>query len=118
MSNETPQFEFLDDQVDDVRVLTPIGELDMESAPLVRDRLVEVIRDGCQVLVFDCEKLTFIDSNGLSLLAHAHVRMESVGGELRVAALSTRVQRVLELCGLLEMLRVFPTREAAIAGSD
>ncbi len=100
-----------------VILLRLFGELDVASVPPVRERLVETMRAGNKLLVVDCEALDFIDSSGLALLASAQLRMAEIGGEVRLAAISRRVRRVLELSGLTDVLSSYPDVEAALAGS-
>lgn len=113
--NPPVPFQLEEEHVERGIVLRPIGELDVSSAPAVRDRLIECLRSAAgRLLVFDCEQLGFLDSSGLSLLTYAKVRMDETGGTLRLARVDPRVERVIELAGLSELLARFDTVEQAL----
>lgn len=110
------EFHLEEQQLDGSVVLRPVGELDVSSAPAVRERLVECLRRAAgALLVVDCERLSFLDSSGLSLLTYAKVRMEESGGSLRLARLAPRLDRVVELAGLSGLLARFASIEEALA---
>lgn len=116
MTNSDPALFRLEvDERTGVILLRLIGELDVASAPTVRERLVEMIRAGNKLLVVDCEALSFIDSSGLALLTYAQLRMAEAGGQVRLAAVNRRVRRVLELSGLTDVLACYPDVEASLA---
>lgn len=116
-TNDPVPFRLEVDERTGVILLRLIGELDVASAPSVRERLIELMRAGNKLLVVDCAALSFIDSSGLALLTYAQLRMAEAGGQVRLAAISRRVRRVLELSGLTEVLACYPDVEEALAGS-
>jgi anti-anti-sigma factor len=76
------------------------GELDMETAPEVRQTLEELIRsDGGFAL--DLAALTFIDSSGLHLLLDAANRLNG-SGPLTLMSVPPRVVRLMEIVGLTD----------------
>ncbi|MCU1490731.1 MAG: anti sigma factor [Acidimicrobiaceae bacterium] len=113
--NDEVAFSLEEKSVEGVAVLQPVGELDISAAGWLRDRLhAAATASPSSLIVVDCSGLTFVDSSGISVLAHAHLRVEAAGGELRLAALPSRVARVLELSGLIGVLRSFPDIESAL----
>jgi len=83
--------------------LTLVGELDMESADEVR-RVTGGLLEGVSAVEVDCSSLVFIDSIGISSLAHLVTLAAREGVEVRFN-FSERVLRVLETSGLIERLR-------------
>ena len=84
------------------------GELDMSTAPTLREALVDVI-DGLEGdLILDVGLLTFIDSSGLTLLVAEHQTLRSLGHELVIFAPTPRTVRLLEIVGLDAVLTVRP----------
>ena len=52
-----------------VRRLTPIGELDLATAPLLESAFEAVFRDDdAEIIVVDLTELSFMDSTGIHLL--------------------------------------------------
>jgi anti-sigma B factor antagonist len=101
---------------DGIAVVRAVGDLDLATAP----QLVRAINAACagrrpRVLA-DLAALDFCDSAGLRALLGAAREVEARAGRLVVAvAPGGAVDRVLELAGLREFLRVRPPAEARAA---
>ncbi len=93
------------------------GELDLASAPTLRDQLLGVLRPGNCRLVVDLSHVGFSDHSGLAVLVGAHRRARLLGGVLRLAALAPPTIEALRTTGLDLHLDIFPTVSAAIIGT-
>lgn len=96
-------------------VVTVTGEIDVYTAPRLREELIDVIADGCRRLVVDMNAVTFIDSTGLGVLVGALKRMRTVSGEMHVVAGHEPVLRTMRVTGLH---RVFGTYETVADASS
>jgi anti-sigma B factor antagonist len=84
----------------DVVVLAVAGELDMSSAPTLRERIDALVAaDLCHV-VLDLAELSFCDSAGLNAFILGDRACAARGGWLRLAGATGHVARVIELSGL------------------
>jgi anti-sigma B factor antagonist len=79
------------------------GDLDMEAAPSLNERLHRAIDDGQTNLVVDVSGLTFIDSTGIGVLLHSLKDAQRVDGRLVLRSPTERTLRVLEIIGLREL---------------
>ena len=82
-----------------------LGELDMSTAPQLRDQLLRLVSDGATMVTVDLSELAFVDSTGLSVLITGLKRLRQQGGEMALRSPSPGTRRVLEITGLTE---VFP----------
>ena len=83
-----------------VRRLTPIGELDLATAPLLERAFNAVVRDDdAEMIVVDLTELSFMDSTGIHLLIRMHRACGDVD-RLRVINGSRAVERLLDLTGV------------------
>jgi anti-anti-sigma factor len=82
------------------------GEIDISSAPEVRQRLAPILRASEDDVVIDCCGLSFIDSSGVAILTTALSSLESQGRRLRVTNADRTVEQILEMLGLAEPLHV------------
>ena len=83
-----------------VHRLTPIGELDLATAPLLESAFDDVFRDeDAEMIVLDLTELSFIDSAGIHLLIRIHDACAGVD-RLRVINGSRAVERLLDLTGV------------------
>jgi anti-anti-sigma factor len=65
-------------------------------------------------IVLDCEKLTYVNSRGIMLLAHYQRATGQNLSFFGVAALSTRITKAIELLGMSKLVRLYPTVEEAL----
>jgi anti-anti-sigma factor len=77
------------------------GELDVASAPDVRERLLDILsRLTPSGLILDLSRLDFIDSSGTAVLVGTERRARLLGCALVLVAPRAPVSRVLQICGL------------------
>ena len=63
--DEWPPFDLLEEPLPGGLVITVEGELDMATAPALRERLTVATAAGATALVLDLRRITFMDSIGL-----------------------------------------------------
>jgi len=76
------------------------GEIDLQSAPGLRDELLRVIRRCGSQLVLDLAGVTFMDCAGVSVLLATRRRAQLEDGSVTVMEASSRVRRMIVLLGL------------------
>ena len=82
-----------------------VGEVDLATAHLLRDRLLGVLREQSPaVLDVDLAGVTFLDCAGISALVVVRNAAIHTGRQMRVSHPQSIVRRVLELTGLLDVL--------------
>ena len=78
-----------------------IGELDHHAAADLRQRIdAAVLSCRPRRLTIDLTRLTFMDSSGIGLIMGRYRLMASLGGEVRVAGATPRMERMIRLSGL------------------
>jgi anti-sigma B factor antagonist len=93
-------------------LITVSGELDYHTGPQLRACLDDA---PCQSgLVLDLSGITYCDSTGVSVLAHAYRRTEAAGTMLALAGPAPEVFRLLSLTGLDRFFRSYESVEGAI----
>jgi anti-anti-sigma factor len=88
------------------------GEVDLDTAPTVRDEVLRHLHGGAAVHL-DLGDVTFMDSSGLHVLLATSRRAALVGAELRLVRVSVRVQRLIELTGTQAVLEQPPAKPEA-----
>jgi anti-anti-sigma factor len=83
-------------------VLRAAGEIDVDSAPLLRSAIEEAVDTGAPAIDLDLSLVAFMDSTGLSTIIAARTRLGE--GAVRVVAASEPVRRTLDLTGLGALL--------------
>jgi anti-anti-sigma factor len=79
------------------------GELDVQSSPLLRRRLLDHLAERTQ-LVVELRGLDFMDSSGLAALLELRSRARRADWPVRVQGARGRVRELLERTGTLEIV--------------
>jgi anti-sigma B factor antagonist len=103
---------------DGYTVVTISGEIDIASAPVLREQLLGLLRPGASRLVVDLSRVTFCDASGLAVLVGASRRADQLDGVLRLAAPAPLMTKVLRLTGLDSRFEIFATVPEAIGAPD
>jgi len=103
-----------------VRLLEIHGELDLSTATQLEGPLEEAVAADDASVLIDLADCQFIDSTGIALIVRAWQRVDAAAGNggkggLVLCCQNEQVRRVLEVTGLEHSLRVFETRDAALA---
>lgn len=83
------------------------GEVDMASAPQLRESLLGLADRGVTRITLDCRGLEFLDSSGLGVLLVVRKHLGD-DGSLTLEAPPAHVRKVLELTGVTEHVTITP----------
>lgn len=98
-------------------VIALTGEWDVADERL-EDVLLGSLRSGDGRLVVDMLNVSFIDSAVVRALVAAHVEAARREGWVRLVYTHHVIRRVIEICGLAELLPQFGTVDAAVRGHE
>ncbi|MFE4703331.1 STAS domain-containing protein [Streptomyces sp. NPDC056738] len=101
--------------VDGIHVLAVAGELDADTTGTLRQALRMEEGSTPALTVLDLGAVTFMDSSAINVLVAANRDATAAGGQLRMAALSEPVQRVVEIVGLDTIIACYTTLAQALA---
>ena len=102
--------------IGDVNLVALQGELDLATSPELEEQLRRVWDTSNEQLVIDLRELEFMDSTGLSIIVKAHQRLTDEGRQLSLVRGSQQVQRLLDLTGVSERLKLVDTPEEILDG--
>lgn len=83
----------------------PTGELDLQTAPQLRDVVQHVRREHTARVVLDLSSVSFVDSVGLSVIVSAHQRLVDDGVDFHVV-ISDQLERLFHISGLDDVLHL------------
>ncbi|HEY0540560.1 MAG TPA: STAS domain-containing protein [Actinoallomurus sp.] len=84
------------------------GEIDVATAPGLRERLSALLRPGMGLVILDLSGVSFCDASGLGVLVGSHRRALMMGVTLRLTALPPPLARLLRIHGLDRVLTIYP----------
>jgi anti-sigma B factor antagonist len=78
------------------------GEMDAESAPMIRQALCEAVLAPGGRVVIDLSDVTFVDSNGIGVLVAAARAAKAV----TIVGARRSVRRVLDIAGMSQVITI------------
>ena len=91
------------------------GEIDVYTAPKLRELLVDAVENGHQRLIVNVEKVDFLDSTGLGVLVGALKRVRAEGGSLDIVCTHERLLKIFEITGLDKVFGLHSSVEDAVS---
>jgi len=96
-------------------VVAITGELELATAPRLRQAVVSLVGEGQVDIVLDLSGVDFLDSVGLGVIVSALKRVRGRDGRLVVAGAVPRVRALFELTRLDEIIDLHDTVDGALA---
>ena len=94
-------------------VVQVTGEIDVYTAPLLREELASLIDAEHQELVVDLTGVGFLDSTGLGVLVGALKKVRTLGGDLQLVISSEKVLKVFRIAALTQVFTIHESLDAA-----
>jgi anti-sigma B factor antagonist len=105
-------------EVDSRTIVAVGGEIDVYTAPKLRDKITELVGEGHQDLVIDMEGVDFLDSTGLGVLVGGLKRVRAHDGSLRLVCSQERILKIFRITGLTKVFPIHSSVEEAVAATD
>jgi anti-sigma B factor antagonist len=91
------------------------GEIDLFTAPELKQVLAESIEGGRTRIVVDLTETTFLDSTALGVLIGAVKRLRARDGALAIVNTDDNIAKTFEITGLDQIFSILATREDALS---
>lgn len=98
----------------DRTILDVGGEVDVYTAPKLREKLVELVGDGHHHLVIDMTKVEFLDSTGLGVLVGGLKRVRANEGSLALVCDQERILKIFRITGLTKVFPIYDSLDEAL----
>jgi anti-sigma B factor antagonist len=102
---------------DGIEVIDVQGEIDMYTAPRLRELLIDLVGKGSYRLVVNLDEVGFLDSTGLGVLVGGLKRVRARDGSLDLVCTQQRILKILKITGLTEVFGIYETVDQAIAAA-
>ena len=106
---------FETDNTQTVSVMKVKGRIDSDSAPELETALTRLLNDGRNKIVLNLQNVDFLSSAGLRAIVKAYQGAKKSGGDVRLAAVSEPIEVILRTVGMMQMLKMYPTDQEAMA---
>ena len=88
---------------DGIEVIDVQGEIDIYTAPRLRELLIDLVSKGSYQLVVNLDEVGFLDSTGLGVLVGGLRRVRARDGSLDLVCTQQRILKILKITGLTEV---------------
>lgn len=100
---------------DNIPVIELEGEVDVYTAPQLKQRMLEILDGGSVKMIVDLTQVEYLDSTALGVLIGGLKRLREKNGNLLLICPNQRVRRVFEITGLDKIFDIFNTEAEAYA---
>jgi anti-sigma B factor antagonist len=90
------------------------GEIDVYTAPKLRETIVSLVDAGQYDLVVDLERVEFLDSTGLGVLVGGLKRVRTHDGSLSLVCTQERLLKIFRITGLTKVFDIHPDVASAL----
>ena len=101
----------------DTDVLTLRGEIDVYTAPRLRQAIIDLVEAGAKRIVVDMEAVDFLDSTGLGVLVGGLKRVKIRDGELSIVTGQDKILKIFDITGLNKVFSIHDTLDAAVGAA-
>ncbi len=99
----------------DSTIVSVAGEIDVYTAPKLREQLIDLVGAGAYHLVVDMEGVEFLDSTGLGVLVGGLKRVRAHEGSLRLVCTQDRILKIFRITGLTKVFPIHASVEEALS---
>ena len=102
-------------EADGHTVVSVGGEIDVYTAPRLRDKITELVGSGHHALVIDLEKVEFLDSTGLGVLVGGLKKVRAQDGTMSLVCSQDRLLKIFKITGLAKVFTIHPDEQSALS---
>ncbi|HLS65853.1 MAG TPA: STAS domain-containing protein [Pseudogracilibacillus sp.] len=93
-------------QEDTYYVVKPAGEIDVYTAPILKEKLIPLTEEQGAKIKVDLHETSYLDSTGLGIFINAYKSAEKHGSELTFIHLHDRILRLFKVTGLYKIMDI------------
>ncbi len=102
-------------QVEGATIIAVGGEIDVYTAPKLRDKITELVADGVYDIIVDMEAVEFLDSTGLGVLVGGLKKVRAHDGSMRLICNQERLLKIFRITGLAKVFAIHGSQADALA---
>lgn len=98
-------------------VLTLRGEIDVYTAPRLRQAIIDLVDAGARHIVVDMGAVDFLDSTGLGVLVGGLKRVKVQEGELSIVTSQDKILKIFDITGLNKVFSIHDSLDGAVGAA-
>ena len=100
---------------DGIEVIDVAGTIDIDTAPRLRELLIDLVSANSYQVIVNLERVEFLDSTGLGVLVGGLKRVRAHDGSLDLVCTQERILKIFRITGLTNVFAIHDTVDQAIA---
>ena len=94
-----------------VFIVSPEGSLDTDTYPILEEKVDLLLNTPSGTIIFDLEKLEYISSMGVRVIAKTKKSLKESGGKVVLLNLQPQIRKVFEIIKALPSEQIFSSIE-------
>jgi anti-sigma B factor antagonist len=95
------------------KVIALSGDVDMHSSPVLREKIMGLVKKKVPALFIDFNKVSYIDSSGIATFVEGLKSMKSYGGRLQFFGVPPRIMEIFNFSKLDKVFEIYGNIEDA-----
>lgn len=88
------------------RIVKLAGEVDVYTAPLLRDAIIPLTVEKDLYLIVDMTEVSYMDSTGLGVFINAFKSSHQHNSSLKLIGVTEKIERLFQITGLSEIIDI------------
>lgn len=102
------------DVADNIHLVSLEGDIDFLVYPELKKQLLKLIESGKINMIVNLDKVNYIDSSGLGAITSAHLKVTSMGGNIKIVSPNADINKIFDITGLSKVVKIYPSFDAAV----
>lgn len=99
----------------DTLIIYLAGDIDQHKVSSIRDDVDSSIKNNnVRNIIFDFEKVDFMDSSGIGMVLSRYKSMGELGGKLILTSVSENTMRLFDMVGIKKIIDIFSSVDEAL----
>jgi anti-anti-sigma factor len=94
-----------------VKVLTLKKNLNAQTSSEFQQAIAIILESGAEIVLLDCQNITFLDSSGLGTLVLAFKTLRDAGKKMVLCSINDQVRMIFELTSMTDIFEIFPSKD-------
>ena len=94
-----------------IEIIQPAGIVDGIIGNELRQQAIALVEQGTNIILIDCQDITFMNSAGIGALVAALKAVKNAGGEFHICSLNNQVQMIFTMTKMNRIFQIFTDRE-------
>ena len=107
-------FDIIEKNVGDIKVIKVIGELDALVAPKLKERITKLVEMDTIIFIIEVEELDHIIRLDMVILREELGVVKDICGDIKLINLNENIKTIFEMIGLDEIFEIYETEDEAV----